>query len=328
MKSAIMLDLIYAIGILLVSLLILLIPLKVLGLLTTPFSFKTFGIRRIKRWHSHTDTLGNLMIWISVIFAFAAPWIPYYPLIFALWLTLTWLCTLARAVRLSEVKSHWKKRLVIFVINLIYGFGLLGGLGCFSYFSLPIRSFIFANEIAAGEGTNIMYYLLSPQPAAYLLNSILLMLPAVCLWSQFKYMRLENTYKGRNLFTYCLKYFIVLCIIIGISLVGQRAIEKIYQVDGESRISSSNTMLPLTREDVLEEETEQTEEQTDNQEADGADQTGADMNAQNPDESGEASNEQNTQPENPDPAADPAEAVESVPLIAPVGESAEDQAGQ
>lgn len=254
MHSELLRILIYSTGILLGSLLILLIPLKVLAMITTPFSFKTFGIRRIKRWHSHTDTLANLMLWISLIFCFAAPWIPYSPVIYAVWLTFTWLCALARAVRLSEVGRKWKKLVVIFFLNMIYGFGLLCGIGAFSYFSLPIRAFLFANEIAAGQGTNPMFYLTSPQPAAYLLQSLLMVIPLFTLWGQFKYMRLENTFKARNIWTYMIKYAFVIALIAALGLLGQRGIEKIYQVSGDARISSSNTFCPLSREDVLEQE--------------------------------------------------------------------------
>lgn len=250
MYSELMMDAIYAIGILLFSLLILLLPLRFLAAVTTPFSFRTFGIRRIKRWHSHTDTLANLMLWISVLFCLGYAWIPYAAVIYAVWLTFTWLCTLARAVRMSEVRERWKKMTVIFFINMIYGFGLLCGLGVFSYYSLPIRTFLFANEIMTGQGLNYMYYLTSPQPAAWLLQTLLMLIVLCTLWGQFKYMRLENTFKGRNLFTYVFKCLIVLVIVLGIGMFGQRGIEKVYQVPGEERISSSNRLFPIQRSDV------------------------------------------------------------------------------
>lgn len=250
MNTELLRILIYVIGILLGSLLILLIPLKTLALITTPFTFKTFGIRRIKRWHSHTDTLGNLMLWISVIFAFAAPWIPYSPIIFAVWITFSWLCAVSRAVRMNAVDHRWKKLVVIFYLNMIFGFGLLCGVGAFSYFSLPIRSFLFANDIVSGKGLQAMYYLTSPQPAAYLLQALLLLIPLCSLWGQFKYMRLENTFKARNMFTYIVKYTVQIVVIAAIGFIGQRGIEKVYQVSPELRISSGNTFCPLSYQDL------------------------------------------------------------------------------
>lgn len=125
-------NLIVILSVLFVSLLFLLIPLNVLSTLTVPFSFKTFGIRKVKRWYSRTDTLANFFLWISVIFAFGFSFIPQgvqmARIIFAVWMIFAWLCTISRAVRLSQVKRSDIKLTVIFMINIVFGYGLVGDL--------------------------------------------------------------------------------------------------------------------------------------------------------------------------------------------------------
>jgi hypothetical protein len=252
MTTTIFLALIYSVGILLVALLLLLLPLKWQAVITKPFSFKVFGIRKIKKYHSRTDTLANLLIFLSIVLCFAAPLIPHGPLVYGLWLTFTWLCTWSRAVRMKDVTSYAKKVYVIFCIHLVYGFGLLCALGMYNYYSLWIRSYLFVAEMYAGSWKNFLYYLTSPQFAAYMFNTFLLLIPVINLWGQFKYMRLENTFKSRNLFFYTVKELIVLAVILAVGIFSQPALEKVYQVDSSQRISSANKYRPDTWQEAVE----------------------------------------------------------------------------
>lgn len=67
------------------------------------------------------------------------------------------------------------------------------------------RSFFFANAIESRAAFDVMYYLNSVNPGAYLLQTLLLITPLFFLWRQFKYMRLENTYPARNVGFYIVK---------------------------------------------------------------------------------------------------------------------------
>lgn len=250
MVSDIVLNTIWTGGVLLVCLLIQLIPLKMLSRLTKPFSWKTFGIRKIKRWHSRTDTLGNLMVWISALLCVTAPWGPYAPIWLSLWLSYTWLCTLSRAVRLGQGVVRWQKQTVIFLVNLLYGISLLGLLGVYSHYGLWIRAYLYAHEISTGAGLNWMYYLTNIQPAAYLLLVIISFWPMAVLWGQFKYMRLENTFKASNIYLYINKYTVLILVLLFLGSFGSAGLEKIYQLPPEERISSESRVLPLKEEDV------------------------------------------------------------------------------
>ncbi len=246
MSSTLLKAIIWSGSALLISALLLLLPLKIIAVLTTPFSLKTFGIRKIKRWHSRTDTLANFMLWVSCLFSLGAPWIPYSPLLYEVWLSFTWLCAISRAVRLSEVRSRSRKTLIIFLLNWMYLSSLFITIGALNNYTLWIQSFGFANAILNHEALNLMFYLRSPLPAAYLVQTILLMVPLVTFWGQFKYMRLENTFKARNLATYILKMVLIIALLTGLGAYGAQAIGVIYSSDGFEHENASAFGYPLT----------------------------------------------------------------------------------
>lgn len=285
-------DLILSGVVFLIALLLMAVPLKWTSLITTPFSMRTFGIRKIKRWHSRTDTLGNLMLWISLIFCVGFPWIPYSPLIFLFWLTFTWLCAVSRAVRMTAVRSRPIKLQVIFLINILYGVAVLSGFGLYNNYVLWVRSYEFANIVANGEALEPMLYLSNSAPAAYLVQMLILALPIMNLWGQFKYMRLENTFKAANMFTYWMKSILVIGLTAILAIFGGEGLHQIYQHQETLPIYS---VVPMKRQDI---------EVVD---------PNADPNAQQPTDPAADPNAQptdpNTQPADPnvDPNAQPAD---------------------
>lgn len=237
-NSVFLMDLFESMVAVLISLLILLIPIRQLVMLTKPFSFKTFGIRKLKRWHSRTDTLGNFFLWVSVFLCVLFPLIPYPNWVYGVWLTFTWLCTLSRAVRMSAVRDRSVKQTVVLMVNLVYGFGLLAGTGLFDRGGLLIRSQAMVEAAKDGSAFHILYILHSPNLPAYLLQMTIMLVPACSLWHQFKYMRLENTYKASSLWTYVPKSLIEVLLIAVLGIYGLPFLENLYQVPEEEKISS------------------------------------------------------------------------------------------
>lgn len=231
------------------ALLIACLPLKSIAIVTTPFSMKTFGIRKIKRWHSRTDTLANFMIWISIILCLAAPWIAYSPWIYAAWLTFTWLCTLSRAVRMTAVRSKAMKRVVIFFVNAIFAIGLITALGSINGYMLWKYLFDYANMIESKEAFEVMLYLNNITPFGFVSQMILLLVPVVNLWGQFKYMRLENTFKAASIYTYVLKGVLLLVILFGLGAYAPKALSLVYYQDQDI---TQLVRMPLSREEVNE----------------------------------------------------------------------------
>lgn len=240
MSTELMFTIIVCLSVLFIALLILLIPPGILASITRPFSFKTFGIRKLVRLHSRTDTLANLFLWLSVIYCLLFPLVPYSQWIFGLWITLSWLCAVSRAIRLSQVPKNMVKLCVIFMITLIYGYGLVMGLGILNHHELWIRSVELFVYLSDPENWKLFYFLSSPDPASYVLQFCLMLYPLCLLWGQFKYMRLENTYKSRNLFFYIFKSLICVALILGMGIFGLRLIDTAYQTEARRKIESQS----------------------------------------------------------------------------------------
>ncbi len=322
MNSELFMSGIFAAGALAISLLLILIPLKVMSILTTPFSMKTFGIRKIRRWHSRTDTLANLMLWISVLFCIAAPLIPYSPIIYLVWIILTWLCTVSRAVRMTAVREKWKKLTVIFLIDLTFLIGTLAAIGAFNHYALWIRSFQFVNDLFDGTGRTAIYYLTNVQPAAYILQTLILIIPLVNLWGQFKYMRLENTFKASNIYTYILKSLLVIVVLFGAAFGGPKALERIYQVDENDRISNESRFHPLDREQLAERMKELEEQQRIEQERQASEQAAQEAQPEVPAEPAPEENPEQPveeQPQNVEGQPENPEAQPENPEVQPEG---------
>ena len=238
MNARIILYIIFILAVILASLLILLIPLKALSVITTPFSFKTFGIRKIEKWHSRTDTLANIFLIISFFGCLAIPFIPnnWGKWVFAGWLTLAWLAALSRAVRLSEVRSEAKKLTVIFFINCLYGYGILSGIGILDGGGLWTGANMWVEAIYTQDALKVVYYLTKPGFICYLIQEIIMIMSTMILWGQFKYMRLEKKFHARNMFFYIVKSAIQIVLIIALGMFGLEVSESIYNVREEDRI--------------------------------------------------------------------------------------------
>lgn len=235
---------IYLISVILLSLVILLIPLPVLGMLTKPFSFRTFGIRKVRRWNSRTDTLGNLFLWLSVLFCVAFGGIPFAKWIYLVWMIFSWLACISRAVRLSAVRSTNQKMTVIFFLNLTLGIGLLAGMGFFNDFFMWNGAVQWLTAVEDGIARTLVYYLNEPNFFCYLLQAAVMLLPLFIFWGQFKYMRLENTYKARNIGLYVLKMLFWNAVILMIGMYSTPYLYRAYNKEAEIRIATSLDDMP------------------------------------------------------------------------------------
>lgn len=260
MNSNLLGILLFSAIVILVSLLILLIPFHVMGTITSPFSFRTFGIRKIRRWNAHTDTLGNFFLWVSLLFCIAAPVIPYFQYIYAVWLTFSWLCSVARAVRLKDVSEKWKRSTVLFLLNLLYGFSLVAALGLMNHGGLIYYTRTFWTDIQNGQALHPMYYMTSPVFVCCLAQIILMLVPLYSFWSQFKYMRLENTYKARFMGFYIIKQLIVIAVVFFLGTMALGLTEDMYNVPAEERLSEGARPAQKEKEDNSEQGKTENEE--------------------------------------------------------------------
>jgi len=78
---------------------------------------------------------------------------------------------------------------------------------------------------------DIFYLLTNHSIIVYILQGILFFIPVYCMWSQFKYMRLENTYKAMNIITYVIKVLFICFVMAFLAIEGFDFINFVYQVE-------------------------------------------------------------------------------------------------
>lgn len=225
---------IYAAAALASGIVIACLPPRFLRKITAPFTMGHFGIRKIRRWHTTTDTLGNVLETLCVIFCIVYPLIPYYTVVFGVLTGFALLCVLARAAIISlKEKTGYRAFEIRTVICVLWTFGILGilaGTGVFNGQAMlgPIQSLVL--YIRTQDLTDVMYYLRDPAVFYYLLQMGLMMIPLCMLWNQFKHMRLERTWKGTNLFTFLLKMIIVAFVLLWAGTSGFAFLNSVWHV--------------------------------------------------------------------------------------------------
>lgn len=195
------------------------IPAPMLRRITSPFTFGNKGIRKVRRWHTTTDTLGNVLETLCVIWCVVWPFVPDYRFWYGLILAFTTLAAVARAAIIAvKQKKGYPAAEIRIVLACLWAVGILGiGSACGFFnngiFELPVR--VLQQKAASGTlFDDLFYYLNDPGLFYYLLESCLMLIPVCTLWNQFKHMRLERTYKSVNLFFFICKMLIVYAILI------------------------------------------------------------------------------------------------------------------
>lgn len=221
---------------LLSGILLVLVPAKLLRKITSPFTFSSKGIRKIRRWHTTTDTLGNILETLCVIYCFTWPFVPDALLWYGLILAFTLLCTISRCaiIALKQTKGYPGAEIRIVMVCLwmvgIIGFGAAGGFFNGRIFDLPVHTL--AQKARTGTlFDDLFYYLSDPGLFHYLLESVLMVIPICTLWNQFKHMRLERTYKSINLFFFLCKMAVICAILIGGGWLGFDALNTIWHFE-------------------------------------------------------------------------------------------------
>lgn len=227
---------IWCAGALLSGILLLCIPIQVLRKITSPFTFSNKGIRKIRRWHTTTDTLGNFLETLAVIWCFAWPFLPDYRLWYGLILAFSMLAAIARcAIIAIKQKKGYPKVEIRIVMLCLWMVGILGiGSACGFFnnmgFALPVET-LKQKALAGTLFDDLFYYLHDPGLFYYLLESVLMLVPVCTLWNQFKHMRLERTYKSINLFFFLCKMLIIYAILIFGGWQGFEALNTIWHFE-------------------------------------------------------------------------------------------------
>lgn len=227
---------IYLGSIIVAGILFALIPENKLRKYLSIFSFKKFGIRKKKRWNALIDDLGNGFQVLSFLFCLFFWAIPYFEYFYALWLFFTLLCALSRACLIASAFGKGKQAKVKAALVRVFLFytGCIGGaaaLGAFNH-GIAYASFpIFLDHIEARRFMDYMYFLTDPTFFFVLLEFILLVTPLMVLWSHFRYMRTERTFRAANIYTFVFKMLLLNVCLFGLSYYGFSFINSVYHVE-------------------------------------------------------------------------------------------------
>lgn len=208
-----------------------LVPSRTYNILTKTLSFDKKGIRYIRRRHDKVDALANLFLFIGLIFSVLYFVLPFYSLIYAVFLIFSFLCVLGQANRVLKKKNRNVYRIVIYGLYLMTAIGLVSALGLLNNHVADMMVTTYRTDLFAGNVFDIFYLLTNHSIIVYILQGILFFIPVYCMWSQFKYMRLENTYKAMNIITYVIKVLFICFVMAFLAIEGFDFINFVYQVE-------------------------------------------------------------------------------------------------
>lgn len=208
-----------------------LVPSRTYNILTKTLSFDKKGIRYILRRHDKVDALANLFLFIGLIFSVFYFVLPFYSLIYAVFLIFSFLCVLGQANRVLKKKNRNVYRIVIYGLYLMTAIGLVSALGLLNNHVADMMVTTYRTDLFAGNVFDIFYLLTNHSIIVYILQGILFFIPVYCMWSQFKYMRLENTYKAMNIITYVIKVLFICFVMVFLAIEGFDFINFVYQVE-------------------------------------------------------------------------------------------------
>lgn len=208
-----------------------LVPSRTYNILTKTLSFDKKGIRYIRRRHDKVDALANLFLFIGLIFSVFYFVLPFYSLIYAVFLIFSFLCVLGQANRVLKKKNRNVYRIVIYGLYLMAAIGLVSALGLLNSHVADMLVTTYRTDLFAGNVFDIFYLLTNHSIIVYILQGILFFIPVYCMWSQFKYMRLENTYKAMNIITYVIKVLFICFVMAFLAIEGFDFINFVYQVE-------------------------------------------------------------------------------------------------
>ena len=208
-----------------------LVPSRTYNILTKTVSFDKKGIRYIRRRHDKVDALANLFLFIGLIFSVLYFVLPFYSLIYAVFLIFSFLCVLGQANHVLKKKNRNVYRIVIYGLYLMTAIGLVSALGLLNNHVADMMVTTYRTDLFAGTVFDIFYLLTNHSIIVYILQGILFFIPVYCMWSQFKYMRLENTYKAMNIITYVIKVLFICFVMAFLAIEGFDFINFVYQVE-------------------------------------------------------------------------------------------------
>ena len=197
--------------------------------LARPLMFDKMGIRYMKKRHDYSDTIGNGFLLVGSIFCVLYPLIPAYMWIYAIFLLIGYLMLMAQISRIYKKNRSLRIYLVI-LFSVFVMVGMISASGIFNQMVCKEYAHQFFLDIFQGHIYGILYWFQNVAPMMYLMQAILFIGPLYVLGSQFKYMRLENTFKALHIITLSIKIVLVSAVLLGLAYTGADFLTVVYHV--------------------------------------------------------------------------------------------------
>lgn len=182
------------------------LPESVQKWLAQYISLGQFGIRTIERRHDKTDTLGNIILFLCLVFCVSYWLLPeYFFIIYSIlfWISFVILC--AQVFRISQDYPQKKQISLILSIYVMCVIAYCCAAGFLSGHQIYHDLSLFLKDIHKNPFTSVLYYLQNYQWASVILTGVTMMYSFYLVWAQFKYMRLENSFKADNIIFFWIK---------------------------------------------------------------------------------------------------------------------------
>lgn len=216
--------LLVAIGVVVIAML----PTSFYRLITRLFSWGDWGIRKNKRKHDYDDVLADLFLLLSFVFSVFYYRLPWYPILYSVFFWLSYLSMMGQASRISLREKKRSRLSLLLCLSVMAAAAYLSSIGAFNHFHAWLDTTVFRQSLRNGHHLISLYTIKHHEGIVVLLQALLYFFSFYVVWAQFKCLRLEETYKGRNLITFWIKILIISALFILTASAGFRWIHALY----------------------------------------------------------------------------------------------------
>lgn len=192
-------------------------------------SFGHFGIRTIKRRHDQTDTLGNFILFLCLVFCCLYWKIPqYFLLLYTILFGISFLILMSQTYRISQTYSKKKQISLILAIFTMCAIAYCSAIGLLNGHQIMKDLPVFLQSLQKNETSSFFYYVRHYEWVSVILSGLVMFYTFYLVCAQFKYMRLENSFKADNMIFFWIKVIFVSILSIGLGYGGYRIIALAY----------------------------------------------------------------------------------------------------
>ncbi len=209
------------------------LPASACDCLAKKASLGSFGIRELPRRNDRTDTLANCILFVLFIFSCVYWLIPDMTIVYILYTVLyLFSCILlfGQTCRISKDFGDGAHLALFLLIGLMMFVSYVSALGLLNGQQIIIDVVSFRKQVQANQLLDYFYYLKHHEFFSVFIQGVLFFASFYVVWAQFKYMRLEDTFKANHIVLFAFKIVFVCAIMMGLSYGGYYALDFAYYV--------------------------------------------------------------------------------------------------